>query len=175
MALPSSPSVGRPAHGFTTGRAQKWVLTAAILVAVMYAFRRIVEPSVTTAPARGGTAAKITGAGSPPPALGQWAVSYGVGFLLLSVIALGAPELAASVAMLMVAGSFLTNGTSLIADISGLEGKTPNSPAVNAAAQAVTQTSPAIAQGAAAGETAETGGSTIAGQGAVTGIGQVAP
>jgi len=123
MALPSSPGVGRPAQGFTSARAQRWVLTAAILTAVIYTFRRIVEPSVLTAPPRGGTTAKLTGSGSPPPSLGHWAVAYGTGFVLLSVLTLGAPEVAASLAMLMVAGSALTNGSSLVADVTGLEGK----------------------------------------------------
>ncbi|HWD76348.1 MAG TPA: hypothetical protein VG371_14500 [Solirubrobacteraceae bacterium] len=122
MALATSPGVGRPAQGFTTGRAQRWVLTAAILTAVIYAFRRTVEPAASTAPAKGGKAAALLGAGSPPPPLGQWAVAYATGFVFLSLLTLGAPELAASLAGMMVVGGLLTNGNSIATDISQLEG-----------------------------------------------------
>lgn len=172
MPLPTSPSVGRPAQGFTTQRAQRWVLGAAILIAVTYAFRRIVEPSVTTSPARGGTAKKIAGAGSPPPPLGQWAVAYGAGFLLLSVMSLGAPEVAASLAALTVAGSFLTNGTTIVADIAGLEGAhAPSKSSGVGATAANALTSQAAAVGSAAA--LSPAGNALAGQGVVTGIGQV--
>jgi hypothetical protein len=112
----------RPAKGFGTARAQKWVLAAAILTAIIYGFRRALEPSVQQAPARGGTASKLAGAGSPPPSLGHWAVAYGAGFILLSFVSLGAPEVAASIAMLMVAGTMITNGTAIVTDIQTLEG-----------------------------------------------------
>lgn len=135
MANP--PTVGRPAAGFGTQRAQKWVLAAAILSAVMYGFRRIVEPSVSEAPARGGKVAKITGAGSPPPSLSHWAISYGAGFFLLSVLSFGAPEVAASIAMLMVAGTGLTNGTAILTDINSLEGASSST-----ATAAITQKTP---------------------------------
>jgi hypothetical protein len=119
--VPRAPSP-RPAQGFGTARAQKWILAAAILTAVIYGFRRALEPSVAQAPARGGTTSKLAGAGSPPPSLGHWAVAYGAGFVLLSFLSLGAPEVAASIAMLMVAGTAITNGTALVTDIQTLEG-----------------------------------------------------
>src|SRR5262249_40604539 len=77
-----------------------------------------------SAPARGGQASRLLGAGSPPPPLAQWAIAYGAGFLMLSILALGAPEVAASVAGLMVAGELLANGTSVVADLTSLEGGT---------------------------------------------------
>lgn len=119
--MAASTPTPRPAKGFGTARAQKWVLTAALVTAIIYGFRRALEPSVQQAPARGGTAAKLTGAGSPPPALGHWAVAYGAGFMMLSMLAIAAPEAAGSVAMLIVAGSLLTNGTAIVADIGNLE------------------------------------------------------
>jgi hypothetical protein len=118
---PSAPTVGRPAQGFSAARAQKWILAAALISALTYGFRLIIEPTVTTAPARGGKAATLAGAGSPPPPLSHWAVSYGAGFLMLSIVSLAAPEVAASIAMLMAAGTFLSHGTSIVADITGLQ------------------------------------------------------
>lgn len=128
----SAPSVGRPAQGFGTLRAQKWILAAALVTAISYAFRRLVEPSVTAAPARGGKVAQLLGSGSPPPPLGQWAIAYGAGFLMLSIVSLGAPEVAASLAMLELAGVALTSGTSLLADIGNLEKNAPSSSALAA-------------------------------------------
>lgn len=124
MAKTNLPTVGRPGRGFTTGRAERWILAAALITAVTYAFRRLVEPSLSSAPERGGQGSRMAGAGSPPPALAQWAIAYSAGFLMLSVIALGAPELAASLAMLALAGNLLANGTSLVADLTNLESGT---------------------------------------------------
>lgn len=117
----SAPTAGRPAQGFSPQKAQQWVLVAAVVTGIVYTFRRIIEPSVTTAPKKGTKAAALAGAGSPPPALGQWAIAYGAGFLFLSLMAVAAPELAGSLAMLELAGTLLTNGTSILADITGLE------------------------------------------------------
>lgn len=114
-----SPAVGRSAQGFSTDRAQKWILAAALITGIVYAFRAVIEPSVSSSPAKGSS---LLG-GSPPPPVGKWAVAYGAGFLMLSILALGAPEVAGSFAMLEIAGVLLTNGTSVIADLSGLEGK----------------------------------------------------
>lgn len=169
--LPTAPGVGRPARGFTSNQAQKWVLAAAIVIAMTYTFRKLIEPGMTAAPAKGSTAHKLAGAGSPPPPLGQWAVAYGAGFTFLALMTVAAPELAASLAMLATAGSLLTNGTSIVADLAGLEGKT-NSASVNAAANAFRQTPSAIGQAATAGVTSQAGGAAIAGAGAATGIGQ---
>jgi hypothetical protein len=121
MSTTFKPPTPRPAKGFGTLRAQKWVLTAAILTAIIYAFRRLVEPSLSAAPPQGGQAQKLIGSGSPPPALGEWAVAYGTGFLLLSILTLGAPEVAGSLAMLLIAGELLTNGLAIAADIGNLE------------------------------------------------------
>jgi hypothetical protein len=122
--LPRSPAP-RPASGFTPARAQSWILAAAVVIAVIYGVRRLVEPSLSSAPAKGGTAATLAGAGSPPPTLAHWLVAYGAGFGMLALLALAAPELAGSLALLAAAGSLLTNGTSLVADITGLEQLTP--------------------------------------------------
>lgn len=116
----ASPTVGRPAQGFTSQRAQRWVLAAALLSAMIYGFRRIIEPVSGNTTSSGTAAQKLAGTGTPPT-LSHWAIAYGAGFLMLSVISLGAPELAASLAMLMVVGELLSNGTTIVADITGLE------------------------------------------------------
>jgi hypothetical protein len=118
--LPTAPAP-RPAQTFTTARAQQWVLASAIVVAVVYVFRSLVEPAMTTAPAKGSKVSAILGAGSPPPALGTWAISYGAGFIFLAVISLAAPELAATLALMTATGSLLANGQSVASDLANLE------------------------------------------------------
>lgn len=121
MPAPVTAPSARPAQGFTSARAQRWILASAIVIALTYSLRRIVEPA-TEAPARGGKASRLAGAGSPPPSLSHWAVAYGAGFAMLALVAMAAPELAASLAALTVTGTLLANGTSIVADIAGLEG-----------------------------------------------------
>lgn len=116
-----APTTGRPAKSFSTQRAQKWILAAAILSAVIYGFRRIVEPATGNTSSTGTAAQKLAGTATPPTA-SHWAVAYGAGFLILSVISLGAPEVAASIAMLMVVGELLTNGVTIASDIANLQG-----------------------------------------------------
>lgn len=123
-----APGVGRPARGFTTARAQRWIIVTAVLTAVIYTFRRLVEP--TTPSSTGSTRpslARLAGSGPPAP-LEQWAVSYTVAFLGLAILALGAPELAASLALMMLAGNLLTNGVTITADITHLNAQPTTSP-----------------------------------------------
>lgn len=173
--LPTSPGVGRPARGFTSQKAQTWVLAAAIVIAVTYTFRRLIEPGMTTAPAKGTTAHKLAGAGSPPPPLGQWAVAYGAGFTFLALMTVAAPELAASLAMLATAGTLLTNGTSIVADLAGLEGSSSSFPKTNAAGAAIQTETQAAGVTAAAAATTQAAGAAAAGTGAVAGINEVTP
>lgn len=111
----------RPAQGFSTERAQKWVLVSALLTAVIYGFRRTIEPAQTSSTPAKNKLAALAGSGSPP-ALGQWLVSYAVAFGFLAVIALGAPEFAASLAGVVVLGNLLNNGTTIVADLAGIGG-----------------------------------------------------
>lgn len=119
MATAPTP---RPTQGFSSARAQRWVMAAALIVGMTYALRRIVEPGMAAAPARGSTAHRVAGAGSPPPSLQRWAVAYGTGFTILALVALPAPEVAGSLAVLVVAGTLLANGTSITADLAHLQG-----------------------------------------------------
>jgi hypothetical protein len=82
------------ASGMTTSRAQSWVAS----------------------PVK-----QLLGVGTPP-SLERWTISYGVAFFMLSVLCLGAPELAASLAMIAVVGNVLANGQTIARDINTLEG-----------------------------------------------------
>lgn len=115
----SSAPTFRPAQGFTSSRAQTWVLGSALITALIYGFRRTVE-GISNTPQKG-KVASLLGSGAPAP-LAQWAVAYGTAYLMLAVLALGAPELAASLAMMAVVGNVINNGISITTDIAGLEG-----------------------------------------------------
>jgi len=117
---PTATPLG-PAHGFTSEKAQGWVLTAAIVTAVIYAFRRVIEPSVSSAPAKGSKASRVLGAGSPPAPVGQWAIAYGAAFLMLALVAEVSPETAGSLAILVTLTTLLTNGPAIVADIKSVE------------------------------------------------------
>lgn len=111
----------RPGQGLSSARAQRWVLAAAIVVGLTYALRRFVEPGMSIPP-RGGRNARLAGTGSPPPALPQWAVAYGAGFMILGLVALPAPEVAAALSVLVVTGTLLGNGLALADDLRELQG-----------------------------------------------------
>jgi hypothetical protein len=165
-----TPNVGRPAQGFTTGRAQKWILTSAIITGVIYMFRRLVYEGGTVKQAA--TAARVAGHGNPPPPLSQWATAWIGGYLLLAVLAVGAPEIAGSFAILALAGDLLTNGIGIVADLAQLEGKgigTPISPAAAATKQlgaSALPSGPAVTLG---GDALSSGAVTNLGAGALGG------
>ena len=71
-----------------------------------------------------------------PPSLEHWAISYTAAFLMLALVASAAPELAASLAAMAVIRNLLTNGVTIAADLSGLEGTTATAPPVRASTTA---------------------------------------
>lgn len=119
---------------FSTSRANKWVLTSALLTAIVYLVRHLVEGETSPAPATN-TARQFLGQGSPP-SFGQWAIAYGTGYTMLALLATAEPELAAGLAMFGLAVVFLESGGQLATDLQGLEHGTVGPG--NAAVQGVT-------------------------------------
>jgi hypothetical protein len=162
--MSTSTPMPRAAQGISTGKAQAWILTAALVTAIVYAFRRLIEPATPSTKKGASKAAALLGAGPTPP-LEQWSISYGAAFMMLSILALGAPELAASLALMGVTGNLLANGITIAADLDGLEGSTPTTPtALNppSAAPAATGAAAAVAGVAAAGANAAESTTTTA-------------
>ncbi len=116
MATVATP---RPTKGFTSARAEKWVLTSALITGVVYLVRHLVEGQSSAPPATSAARAFL-GQGSPPN-VGQWLIAYATGFLILAVLAALAPELAAGSAMLIVFSTFIESGGQLAADLKTLE------------------------------------------------------
>ena len=100
-----------PSFEMSPASAERWVVISAALVAGIYAYRRIAEP---TAPATG--VRSFAGEGSPPP-LESWATAWGVTFLGVSIMAAVAPGLGGAFAILIAAVDFLGNAQNLFHDI----------------------------------------------------------
>ena len=136
----------RPAKGFTSARAEKWVMTSAIITAIVYVVRHLVEGESSPEPATSAARAFL-GQGSPP-SISQWLIAYATGFLSLSILAALAPEIAASAAMFVVFATFIESGGQLATDLKNLESGSGGSAAlpagyVSPAAQAAVNTSQA--------------------------------
>jgi hypothetical protein len=100
--------------------AQRAVSVAAVIVGMVYAYRRLVEGAGATGPhvASKGAAKQLLGQGPPPP-LSQWIVAYGFAFLVISVMAQAAPRVGGTFALLLALGTVLTQGQQLAADVNG--------------------------------------------------------
>lgn len=114
----SSPRLG---EGMGIAKAQTWIVVSAITTAGMYLLRRLVEGTGIGATGSKGAVSAILGSGSPPPTE-TWIVAYGFTYTTLAVVALGAPELAAAFAILILTVNAINNGITVTSDIGKLEG-----------------------------------------------------
>lgn len=130
------------------GTAEKWVTISALVVAVVYAYRRLTEATSTPI-----TLQKLVGIGNPVP-LGSFATAWGFTFLTVAIIAEAAPGLGGALAILIATGDLLTNSSNVLSDVTSLEAKTTKAAATGVAqgaAQAATspaQAGQSIAKGA---------------------------
>jgi hypothetical protein len=99
------------------GTAERWVVISALVVAGVYAYRRIVEPVQT------GNLKNIIGIGNPVP-LGQFATAWGTMYLVIAIMASAAPGLGGGFAILVMTGDLLTNTANLTADLNKQQGTT---------------------------------------------------
>ena len=92
--------------------AERWVVISALIVAGVYAYRRVTEV-VAEPPIK---LANIAGQGSPPP-LGTFVTAWGVTFLGVSVLASANAQLGGAFAILIATGDLLANTPALVADV----------------------------------------------------------
>jgi hypothetical protein len=121
----------------TDQQAERWIVTSALIVAGIYAYRRLIEQPASP-PVK---LKQIAGVGQLPP-LGAWATAWGFTYLVIAVIATAAPELAAAFAILIATGELLTNSGSIFADVgkqekTGTTGQTAQTTAAAAAGNLV--------------------------------------
>lgn len=91
--------------------AERWVTISALLVAGVYAYRRLTE--ATSQPV---TLKKLVGIGNPVP-LGAFATAWGFTFLVIAVMAEAAPGLGGAFAILIGTSDLLTNSSSVFGDV----------------------------------------------------------
>lgn len=117
----------RLGHGFSTERAGRWIIVSGLITAAMYLLRMEMQGVSTATGDKKLSPRAILGSGPPPP-LEMWIISYTVAYGGLAVIALGAPELAAAFAILLLAVNGINNGINIVADINGLQNTPPPGP-----------------------------------------------
>ena len=107
--------------------AQTAVLTSAVLVGGVYAYRRLIEgPGQSAHQLASKTAAKqLAGQGNPPP-LAHFLVGYGFAFLVMSMVAEADPDLGGGFAILVGVATVLAQGQQLFADLNGQLGAGPS-------------------------------------------------
>lgn len=127
----------------TEGQARDAVNGAALVVAGLYFYRKLIEPAVrgdrngatvprppAGSPVRKlasyaenepdslrGAAAQLAGFGEVAP-LGRFIVGFGFSWLVLSLVEAGSPKLAGYMALLIATGSVIGNGYQVSADVS---------------------------------------------------------
>lgn len=109
----------------TREQAETAVAGSALIVAGIYAYRKLVEPSVTpTNKTKGGRVAQALGYGPPPP-IGRFITGWGFTFLIVALMAQASPNFGGSFAILVAVGDVIGNGVALADDVkAGLgEGK----------------------------------------------------
>jgi hypothetical protein len=117
--------------------AERWVTTSALVVAAVYAYRRLTES------AQPGTAKNVIGVGTPVP-LGQFATAWGFTFLVVAVMAQASPELGGGFAVLIGTADLLTNSASVFGDVNKQTGTTTSAP-LTATVNGQTMTIPNVA------------------------------
>ena len=103
--------------------AERWVTISAVLVAGIYAYRRLTE--ATSQPV---TLKKLIGGGGIPP-LCAFATAWGFTYLVVAIMTEAAPGLGGAFAILIATSDFLTNSASVFQDVGKQEGTAAQAPA----------------------------------------------
>lgn len=96
--------------------AEKAVVTSALIVAGIYAYRSLIEPNSPKPTGGSSRVQQLAGKGSPPT-IGVFITAWGMTFLVISTIASAAPGLGGSLALLVATGDMIGNLGQLAADI----------------------------------------------------------
>lgn len=148
----------------TRETAQRWVTVSALIVAGIYAYRRLTEAAAPPV-----TLKKLVGIGELPP-LGSFATAWGFTFLVVAIMTEASPGLGGGFAILIATSDFLTNSGSIFADI-GKQTKQTGATTTAATATGTGQQANVIAGGAHT-PAVKSGVASVVGATA-TGIGQI--
>lgn len=107
----------------TRSGAESSVVVSALTVGALYGYRKLSEPAVSAGtPAarsrKSSAAARALGGGSPPVAVHTFAVGYCFTYFVLALVAVGVPDLAGAMALLIMVSAILVQGSAVFTDIS---------------------------------------------------------
>lgn len=106
-------------------KAESAVTTSALVVGGIFLYRHLVEPSIGNGREKGKASNILMG--GAPPSVPTFVVGWGFTFLTLSMVAAASPELGGWFAILVALGAILTNGQTVLSDVSKRTGQTNNS------------------------------------------------
>lgn len=108
------------------GSADRALVVSALVVAVIYGYRRLDEVA-----SAGSSLPRLLGAGDPVP-FAAWATAWGTVFFMLALVGEFAPGPAGAFAILVAGSDVLTNGKQLFTDLGAQTAapaaKTPTQP-----------------------------------------------
>lgn len=92
-------------------QAERAVIISALVVGIVYAYRRLEEPTSS-----GVTLPRLIGAGAPA-GFAPWVTAWGTVFFMLAIASEFAPGPAGAFAILVATSDVLTNGAALFTDL----------------------------------------------------------
>lgn len=104
----------------TRAGAESAVVCSALIVGGMYAYRKLTEPAIAAAGGHrqtGSKATKAVGAGSPAVPVGKFMVGFSFAYLCLAFVAVGLPDLAGALAILLALAAVFAQGNDVFNDI----------------------------------------------------------
>lgn len=97
--------------------AEATIVGCAVLVGAVWGFRTLYEAGREVKEERSTDLKELAGFSAHPAHPAQFLVGYGFLFFTLSIVAMGAPELAKNFGILVAVGTTLTNGAMIFTDI----------------------------------------------------------
>lgn len=95
----------------TRDAAERAVVTSALVVAIIYGYRRLEEPAD-----QGVTIGRLLGVGNPVT-FARWATAWGTVFFMLALVSEFAPGPAGAFSILVAASDVIANGKQLFGDL----------------------------------------------------------
>lgn len=106
--------------------AEGTIVGCAVIVLAVWGFRTLYETGKEVKESKSSTAKELAGLSAHPAKPAQFLLGYGFVFFTLSVVGMGAPELAKTFAILIATGTTLANGAMMFTDIGNAEAEATN-------------------------------------------------
>jgi hypothetical protein len=119
----------------TESQAQTAVTGSALVVALIFAYRKLVEPAASASGSSTRTAA---------PNTGHFVIGFGFTYLTLAILAQAAPQLGGMGAILVATADVITNGQAVLKDFSGQLGTVSKATGSNAASSSSVDYTPIV-------------------------------